>query len=373
MRSFKTSALSFFILGALFLSAPVFALDYSITGLGTLGGSTSYAYSINNNGQIVGESDIAGNAATRAFVYTNGAMTNLGTLSGTSGSFAVGINNNGQIVGNSYSNAYTYNPNRAFLYTNGSMQDIGTLGGSSSYILGNGINNSGQVVGISSTAGNAANHAFLYSNGSMSDLTASTGLGMAVDINDNGQIAGTNASSHAGLYSNGTVADLGTLGGLTSFSTDLNNNGQVIGSSYVAGNTNTHAFLYSNGSMIDLGAQPGMDSFALGINASGMVVGDFQVVPGQFGPPDSFRAFLYSNGVMTDLNTLLAANSGWTLYSASAINDWGQIVGAGSFNGQMQAFLLNPNPSPVPLPAAVWLFGSGLLGLFGAARIRKRV
>ena len=371
MRSFKTSALSFFILGALFLSAPVFALDYSITGLGTLGGSTSYAYGINNSSQIVGESDIAGNAATRAFAYTNGAMTNLGTLGGTTGSYAIGINNNGQIVGNTYTGMYT--SGHGFLYSNGSMRDIGTLGGSWSGFLGNGINNNGQVVGISTTAGDATVHAFLYSSGSMSDLTVSTGLGMAADINDNGQIAGTNAGSHAALYSTGTVADLGTLGGQTSFSTGLNNNGQVVGSAYVAGNANLHAFLYSNGSMIDLGARPGMDSFATDINASGMVVGDFQVVPGQFGPTDSFRAFVYSNGVMTDLNTLLAANSGWTLYSASAINDWGQIVGAGSFNGQMQAFLLNPNPSPVPLPAAAWLFGSGLLGLFGATRMRKRV
>ncbi|MGI9320139.1 MAG: VPLPA-CTERM sorting domain-containing protein [Thiogranum sp.] len=27
--------------------------------------------------------------------------------------------------------------------------------------------------------------------------------------------------------------------------------------------------------------------------------------------------------------------------------------------------------TPVPLPAAVWLFGSGLLGLFGIARRRR--
>jgi len=65
MRTLKVSALSFCILGTLFLSAPVFAIDYSITGLGTLGGSTSYAYGINNSGWVVGESDIAGNAATR--------------------------------------------------------------------------------------------------------------------------------------------------------------------------------------------------------------------------------------------------------------------------------------------------------------------
>jgi hypothetical protein len=30
------------------------------------------------------------------------------------------------------------------------------------------------------------------------------------------------------------------------------------------------------------------------------------------------------------------------------------------------------DPEPVPLPAAVWLFGSGLLGLLGIARRKKR-
>ncbi|MDT8283315.1 MAG: VPLPA-CTERM sorting domain-containing protein [Gammaproteobacteria bacterium] len=32
---------------------------------------------------------------------------------------------------------------------------------------------------------------------------------------------------------------------------------------------------------------------------------------------------------------------------------------------------LSITPSAVPVPAAVWLFGSGLLGLVGVARRRK--
>jgi len=55
-------------------------------------------------------------------------------------------------------------------------------------------------------------------------------------------------------------------------------------------------------------------------------------------------------------------------------------VGA-SFNGQDAAFgyfegkWVNNSYSPtiVPIPAAVWLFGSGLLGLVGVARRRKAI
>jgi probable HAF family extracellular repeat protein len=47
--------------------------------------------------------------------------------------------------------------------------DLGTLGGSSSNPTA--INNKGQVIGGSLTAGDLASHAFLYSDGTMTDLT----------------------------------------------------------------------------------------------------------------------------------------------------------------------------------------------------------
>jgi hypothetical protein len=78
------------------------------------------------------------------------------------------------------------------------------------------------------------------------------------------------------------------------------------------------------------------------------------------------HGILYSNGTLTDVNALLDQAAGWCLTSASAINDSGQIAGVGiNPDGYYHAFLLTPT---VPVPAAAWLFGSGLLGLAGLRR-----
>ena len=138
---------------------------YTITDLGTLGGSTSEARAINDSGQIVGYSYITGDSAYHVFLYSRGHMLDLGTLGG-SDSFAYGINNSGQIVGHS---TYTGNSAyHAFLYSGGSMLDLGTLGGF--YSAADGINNRGQIVGSANITGNSAYHAFLYSGGHMLDL-----------------------------------------------------------------------------------------------------------------------------------------------------------------------------------------------------------
>ena len=76
-------------------------------------------------------------------------MTDLGTLGGGY-IYAYGINNSGQVVGVSTNDALNQNY-RAFLYSDGTMIDLGTLGGDSS--AARGINEAGQIVGISTIAG----------------------------------------------------------------------------------------------------------------------------------------------------------------------------------------------------------------------------
>ena len=54
--------------------------------------------------------------------------------------------------------------------------------------------------------------------------------------------------------------------------------------------------------------------------------------------------------------------------------DYSQIVCCGNFTGVPFRMFLTGSviaPSAIPVPAAVWLFGSGLIGLAGVARRRK--
>ncbi len=55
------------------LVSPSSAADYTVTELGTLGGTTSDAFGINGKGQVVGQSRIANDAETHAFLWTNKA------------------------------------------------------------------------------------------------------------------------------------------------------------------------------------------------------------------------------------------------------------------------------------------------------------
>lgn len=101
----------------------------------------------------------------------------------------------------------------------------------------------------------------------------------------------------------------------------------------------------------------GTSSNAWAINSAGWIVGESLI------PSDSeSHAVLWRNGDTLDLSTLPeVTEAGWTvLGQATAVNDFGQIVGVGEINGQSRAFRLSPI-QPVPIPATFWLFITGLL------------
>ena len=71
----------------------------------------------------------------------------------------------------------------------------------------------------------------------------------------------------------------------------------------------------------------------------------------------------------------VACAAGSCTYTSTDINGDG-VLGIGMIDGAFPGFRANfdfvaPEVSQVPVPAAVWLFGSGLLGLVGVARRKK--
>jgi len=322
---------------------------YNVTCLGSLGGNSyhaSHAFDINSRGQVVGSASALPTGNEHAFVWQNGKLTDVGTLPGGSDSSAKAINAAGMVVGKSSGSADR--PDRAFFYRNGRVSELGTLGGPNSDA--NGINHLGHVVGEAMDAEHNY-QPFAYRNGRMERLlllVEKGGVGRACAINNKGQIVGQSdtpdGAIHAVLWQQGTVQDLGTLGGTKSSAHAINDAGQVVGDSDVrVGQYQRYrAFLWSRGKMSDLGSLGSGYSRAWDINNKGQVVGESY--PGE-GASAGRHAFLYTNGRMLDLNTLIPPDSGWRLISAKAINDAGQIVGHGKYQGRLFAFLLTPGNS----------------------------
>jgi probable HAF family extracellular repeat protein len=312
----------------------------SPTDLGTLGGSSSSALSINDHGQIVGDSYVSGDASYRGFIVNSGSMS---ALSGPDYLRASAINNAGTVAGEMSVTTPAGDQVHAFTYSSGSYTDLGVLPiGDGSRAMG--LNNTGDVVGAAAnTIGGAPNFPedpIMVHKGTMVDLGVLDPNGIwsgARAINDHGQVVGyaglgpdpvNPAETYpqtAFLYENGVLKNLGSLAAhWSSSAADINNLGQIVGSA----------------------------------NLSELVS----------------HGFLYQNGKMIDLNTLIDPATGWTIESAAAINDEQQIAATACRNGVCQAVRLDlVSAVPEPPMFALLLAGLALGGRRAALRFRSPV
>ena len=340
-------------------------VQYTVTDLGTLGGSFSEPHGINKRDWIVGASTTEGDLELHAFLWRHGMMTDLGTLGGPNsiaGTLAEDAKN-GQIpglaetstldpLGEDFCGFGTHLICLAFLWQDGVMHPLPAAGGNNS--IGAEVNRRGQVVGT--TENNTPDPTCpppqvlqivgaIWRNGQIEQQLPpfpGDSAAAAQAINDRGHATGSTGlcfPSRAVLWRDGQVIDLGNLGS-TFFNApfDINNRDEVVGQANLPGDQVQHAFLWTKKTgMQDLGTLPGdPNSSTESINNKGQIAGVSYVAPG------NGRAFLWEDGVMTNLNTLACPGS---IYLANAldINDEGQIVGDSILsNGDIHAYLATP-------------------------------
>jgi probable HAF family extracellular repeat protein len=195
---------------------------------------------------------------------------------------------------------------------------------------------------------------------------------IAHDINNHGQLVGESRAPDGNTYAfladaaGGAWTSLGSLpGGSGSRAYAINDAGQVVGEAGAP--DGAHAFLWDSvNGMQDLGALPGgfMD------DARGYDINEFGSVVGESAADGNVHAFLSQAGMMTDLDDLMT-DAGWdVLWQAHGINEAGQIVGYG-YNDGNYGFLLTPQSEPVPEPASLVFFATGLVGVAGLVTRRR--
>jgi probable HAF family extracellular repeat protein len=329
--------------------------------IGTTGAASfTQLAALNDSGQVAGTYTVDG--VRSAFLFDGNRIVDIGARArdtlGMRESYAYGMNERGQVVGGiqrevpGFPYGFFEFGERAFVFGADTLVNLGQLAAEGvvpqvqgSYATR--INNNGQVLGVSKDLVNGNNVPVLWNGAAITNLTQSPPLGarigQAVAINDQGWAVGSifsNPVSRAFLVTDSQALNLlfpwddiaaGSYGALA---VDVNNRGQVIGTALtdlVAGYGPTlfnRAFVWENGVMRDLAGGSTDPSFtntaAFDINERGEVVG--VGLSTAFGVATS-DAFVWRSGLMQSLNDLVVLPAGARFLSADSINERGQIAG----------------------------------------------
>lgn len=352
-------------------AAALAAPQYQIIDLGVVGSDTfSQGMRISYGGVATGRS-IASSGSARAFTWTKaGGMVALPNLSGRNYSVGNGVNDSGTVVGVG-STTLSGTAALPLMWKNGAVSQLSMPSG---FTVGRAqaVNNSDVAVG--SVGSGISQRAAIFNGSSSSTISTTTASGCymttAYAVNDMGTIIGigvdpNNAARNVALSYNmltDTMTDLGGVSGKNGgIAFDLSSNGYVCGSSMQNQGAGVPFIMAPGGAMQEIAPPAGTSNASLrGINAAGWAVG---TASSAFAIP-----FLFDGTTSHRLQDLIGSGTGWDLStntsaSAMGISNDGTIVGTGVFNGQTHAYAMVQVPSPS---------GMALMGLGGIVTSRRR-
>ena len=286
-----------------------------------VGAVRNYAIGINRLNNIVGESARQGRP-TRATAWTKRGAGTLTTLRAYPAS-AQALNDTGDIVG--YTTSVSGGHYKAFLVRNGKLSILPGFSANPTGTIAFGLNKFGVVCGSATTNTNQGSmHAVYWDAQGIHDIGAVAGSirSYAFAIDSSGRIAGTSTlratrQDAAFSWSKGSMKLL-FGSSVVSSAAAINDLGHVTGRFYSP--NGWRAYFYDGTSPIDLGTIGGDYAWGGDINASDDIVGGCTVANGDL------HAFIWTGGTMYDLNSLLDTTIPFPLWHARGINDQGVIV-----------------------------------------------
>lgn len=306
----------------------------AVTGYSTRPGN------LNNQGILVGAS--AGDSATNIFLFnlSDASLTFIEVPLGAQ-PLSIAINDLGRVVG-----TFLQAGMRMSL-SGGSGLDLHPIGTNGTSCFG--LNESGVFVGA--VEGTGGSQPVVISDEVISALPGLGGTeGVGLAINSSGVVVGTATLADGGptravRWGDGIATDLNAFApsGWDLFeAVAINASGVVLGNArsstaeqpFLLIGTNAHLLVLIDG---------GTNARASALNGSDRVAGSVTMSDG------SSRAVLWQGAEAIDLNTRVDPGSGWILRDARAINDTGDIVGSGEFQGVQRTFVLVASNLPPPI------------------------